>query len=62
MRALELSRQVGDARQTALLLHQIGLVFEYQGRFGAAVKSMQESTKTFRDRGEHGRDMAVVPE
>ncbi len=59
MRALELSRQVGDARLTALLSHQIGLVFEYQGRFGAAVKSMQGSTKAFRDRGEHGRDMAA---
>ena len=56
MRALELSRKVGDARPTALLSHQIGLVFEYQGRFGAAVKSMQESVKAFRDRGEQGRE------
>jgi tetratricopeptide (TPR) repeat protein/predicted Ser/Thr protein kinase len=59
MRGLEISRKVGDPRQTALLSHQLGIVFEYQGRFGAAVKSMLEATKTFRDRGEHGRVMAT---
>jgi hypothetical protein len=37
---------------------QIGLVFEYQGRFGAAVKSMQDAVKSFREQGENGLSMA----
>ncbi len=41
-----------------LVSHQIGLVFEYQGRFGAAVKSMQDAVKSFRRQGENGLDMA----
>jgi eukaryotic-like serine/threonine-protein kinase len=60
MRALELSRKAGDARETAILSHKVGLVLGYQGRFGAAVKSIQESTKVFRDRGEHGQEMASL--
>ena len=42
----------------ALVSRQIGLVFEYQGRFGAAVKSMQDAVKSFRQQGETGLDMA----
>ena len=42
----------------AIVSHQIGLVFEYQGRFGAAVKSMQDAVKSFRRQGENGLDMA----
>ena len=58
LRALDLSRKAGDAHRIALVSHEIGLVFEYQGRFGSAIKSMQEAIKSFRDQGEHGRDMA----
>jgi serine/threonine protein kinase/tetratricopeptide (TPR) repeat protein len=58
MRALELGRKAGDARSVALVSHQIGLVFEYQGRFGAAVKSMQDAVKSFRQQGENGLNMA----
>ena len=58
MRALELSRKAGDERRVAIVSHQIGLVFEYQGRFGAAVKSMQDAVKSFRRQGENGLDMA----
>jgi eukaryotic-like serine/threonine-protein kinase len=58
MRALELARTAGDAHIVAVASHQIGLVFEYQGRFGAAVKSMQDAVKSFRQQGETGLDMA----
>ena len=59
MRALDLARKANDARWIAIISHQIGLVFEYQGRLGAAVKSMQDGVKAFRDQGEHGADMAA---
>ncbi len=42
----------------ALVSRQIGLVFEYQGRFGAAVKSLQDAVKAFREQGENGLNMA----
>jgi tetratricopeptide (TPR) repeat protein len=58
MRALELGRSAGDAHSVAVVSRQIGLVFEYQGRFGAAVKSMQDAVKSFRQQGENGLDMA----
>ena len=48
MRALELGRKAGDdAPRGAWSSRQIGLVFEYQGRFGAAVKSLQDAVKRF---------------
>ena len=58
MRALELARKAGDERRVAMVLHQIGLVFQYQGRFGAAVKSMQDAVNSFRQQGENGLNMA----
>jgi tetratricopeptide (TPR) repeat protein len=58
MRALELARKVGDERRIALISHQMGLVFEYQGRFGAAVNSMQDAVKNFRQQGEKNLNMA----
>jgi eukaryotic-like serine/threonine-protein kinase len=58
MRALELGRSAGDAHSVAVVSRQIGLVFEYQGRFGAAVKSIQDAVKSFRQQGENGLDMA----
>jgi len=58
MQALELSRKANDAHGIAVISHQIGLVFQYQGRLGAAVKSMQDGVKAFRDQGENGNDMA----
>jgi eukaryotic-like serine/threonine-protein kinase len=59
LRALDLARKVGDARSIALVSHQIGLVSEYQGRLGAAVTSMQDGVKAFRDQGESGNAMAA---
>src|SRR3984957_3385084 len=58
MWALELARKAGDERGAAVISRQIGLVFEYQGRFGAAVKSIQDAVKVFRTQRESGLDMA----
>ncbi len=58
MRALALSRQVGDGGRIALVSRQIGLVLGYQGRFGAAVKSLQDAVSALRQQGENGLNMA----
>jgi eukaryotic-like serine/threonine-protein kinase len=60
MRALDLARKADDTRVVALVSHQMGMVFEAQGRLGAAVKSMQDAEKSLRQRGELGRDMAAL--
>jgi eukaryotic-like serine/threonine-protein kinase len=58
MRALELARKAGDATGTAVISRQIGLVLGYQGRFGAAAKSLKDAVNTFRQQGENGHSMA----
>ena len=40
MRALELRRSMNDPRGTALEAYGLGTLFDYQGRFGAAINSM----------------------
>ena len=49
MRALELRRSTGDTRGAAIESYSIGKLFDYQGRFGAALNSKQDALKTFRD-------------
>ena len=49
MHALELRRSTGDARGAAIESYSIGKLFDYQGRFGAALNSKQDALKTFRD-------------
>jgi tetratricopeptide (TPR) repeat protein len=47
--ALELRRTSGDRRGVAIESYSIGTIFDYQGRYGAAVKSKQEALATFRE-------------
>ena len=47
MRALELRRTMNDARGAAIEAYTIGVMFGYQGRFGAALNSQQDALKTF---------------
>ena len=54
LKALELWRQVGNKRATAIELYDLGDVFEYQGRYGAAVDSKAEAVKIFKDIGDRG--------
>ena len=49
MRALDLRRSINDTRGAAIESYSLGTLFDYQGRFGAAVNSKQSALKTFRD-------------
>ena len=49
MRALELHRNMDDTRGAAIDSHELGIMFDYQGRFGAAVNSEHDALKTFQD-------------
>jgi serine/threonine protein kinase/tetratricopeptide (TPR) repeat protein len=47
-RALEL-RRAGDKRGAAIESYAMGTVFDYQGRYGAAIKSKAEALQVFRE-------------
>jgi tetratricopeptide (TPR) repeat protein len=49
MRALDLRRSINDQHGAALESYGLGAVFDYQGRYGAAVNAKQEALKTFRN-------------
>jgi len=49
LKALELFRSSGDKRGAAIQSYSMGTIFEYQGRYGAALKSKEEALKTLRD-------------
>ncbi len=49
MRALELHRSMNDTRGAAEDSYTLGMVFDYQGRFGAAINAKQDALKTFQD-------------
>jgi tetratricopeptide (TPR) repeat protein len=49
MKALELRRSIDDPHGAAIESYSMGTLFDYQGRFGAAVDSKREALKTFRD-------------
>lgn len=46
-RALDLYRNAGDKRGAATESYSMGMVFGYQGRFGAAINAKQEALKSF---------------
>ncbi len=46
MRALDLRRSLEDTRGAAFEAYSLGMMFDYQGRFGAALKSKQDAVKT----------------
>ena len=45
--ALDLARNAGEARTEAIEAHSMGTVFEYQGRYGAALKSREGAYERF---------------
>jgi eukaryotic-like serine/threonine-protein kinase len=47
LRALELRRSGGDKRGAAIESYSTGTIFEYQGRYGAAVNAKEAALKTF---------------
>ena len=48
LRGLELRRSDGDKRGAAIESYSMGTLFEYQGRYGAALTAKEEALKTFR--------------
>jgi eukaryotic-like serine/threonine-protein kinase len=60
MRALDLRRKAGDSLGAALESHSTGMVFLYQGRYGAAINSLQESVNGFHDAKDRTRSMAQI--
>ena len=60
LRALELFRTSSDKRGAAIQSYSMGTIFEYQGRYGAALKSKEEALKTFRDLQERSLWMAEI--
>jgi tetratricopeptide (TPR) repeat protein len=51
---LELSRNAANKREVALASYAVGTLFEYQGRYGAALASKEEALKNFRELGDRG--------
>jgi len=49
VRALDLRRSMNDPHGTALASYGLGTLFDYQGRYGAAVSAKQDAVKTLRD-------------
>jgi len=49
MRALDLRRSMNDTRGAAIESYTLGMVLDYQGRFGAAITSKEAALKTFQD-------------
>jgi serine/threonine protein kinase/tetratricopeptide (TPR) repeat protein len=49
MRALDLWRSIDDTRGAAIESYTLGMMFDYQGRFGAAINSKQDALKTFQE-------------
>jgi eukaryotic-like serine/threonine-protein kinase len=49
MRALQLWRGMDDTRGAAIESYTLGMMFDYQGRFGAAINSKLDAFKTFQE-------------
>jgi len=60
LRALDLRRSMDDQRGAAIESNSLGILFVYQGRFGAAIKSQQDALKTFRDLKDRSIMMARI--
>jgi len=60
LRALELRRSTGDKRGAALESSSMGILFSYQGRYGAALSAEEDALKTFRELQERSYWLASV--
>jgi serine/threonine protein kinase/lipopolysaccharide biosynthesis regulator YciM len=60
MRGLDLRRTLKDTRGTATESYSLGVMFDYQGRFGAALNSKQGALKTFQELKDKTPDMVEV--
>ena len=53
-------RSSGDKSGAAIQSYSMGTIFEYQGRYGAALKSKEEAVKTFRELQDRSFWMAEI--
>jgi tetratricopeptide (TPR) repeat protein len=60
LRALDLRRSVGDNRSAAIESAGMGVLFGYQGRYGAALSSTEDALKIFRETKENGFWLAEI--
>ena len=60
LRAIELWRGAGDRLWQAIESDSIGSVYEFQGRYGAALRAKEEAQKTVREVGERGAPLADI--
>ncbi|HXZ41935.1 MAG TPA: tetratricopeptide repeat protein [Terriglobales bacterium] len=60
MRSLELHRNMEDVRGAALDSYSLGVMFDYQGRFGAAVNSKQAALKSLQDLKDKSATMTEI--
>jgi tetratricopeptide (TPR) repeat protein/predicted Ser/Thr protein kinase len=60
LRALDLRRNANDKQGAAKESDSLGMLFEYQGRYGAAVKAREEAVNTFRELGDRSYWMAIT--
>jgi tetratricopeptide (TPR) repeat protein len=60
MRGLELHRSTNDVSGAALDSYSLGVMFDYQGRFGAAINSKRDALKTFQDLKDRSATMTEV--
>jgi tetratricopeptide (TPR) repeat protein/serine/threonine protein kinase len=60
LRALDLRRSANDKRGGAIESSSLGVLFGYQGRYGAALSSEQDALKTMRAINETGQWLAEV--
>jgi eukaryotic-like serine/threonine-protein kinase len=58
IRGLDLYHKAGNDQGAAIMSHSMALVFEYQGRLGAAVGALQDAVKAFRELGDRSSTMA----
>ncbi|HEX3353799.1 MAG TPA: tetratricopeptide repeat protein [Terriglobales bacterium] len=60
IRALDLHRKTNDVSGAALDSYALGVMFDYQGRFGAAVNSKRDALKTFQDLKDQSATMTEI--
>jgi tetratricopeptide (TPR) repeat protein/predicted Ser/Thr protein kinase len=60
LRALDIRRTANDKRGAAIESASLGVLFGFQGRYGAALSSEQDALKTLRDINETGQWLAEV--
>ena len=60
MKSLDLRRSTGDKHGAALEFSALGILFGYQGRYGAALSSEEDAVKALQERKEQGFFMTEV--